>query len=29
MTEGSYYYVCNVPRHTSLGMYGRFVVESA
>jgi uncharacterized cupredoxin-like copper-binding protein len=27
--EGSYYYVCNVPGHTSLGMYGRFVVESA
>jgi len=27
--EGSYYYVCNVPGHTSLGMYGKFVVESA
>jgi len=27
--EGSYYYVCNVPGHVSLGMYGRFVVESA
>ncbi len=26
---GSYYYVCNVPGHVSLGMYGRFVVESA
>jgi len=27
--EGSYYYVCNVPGHVRLGMYGRFVVESA
>ncbi len=27
--EGSYYYVCNVPGHVSLGMYGRFVVGSA
>lgn len=26
--EGTYYYVCNVPGHVSLGMWGRFVVES-